>query len=499
MAALLRSRFVGGSILKVADLNPLVLKAEYAVRGQILQRAMEIEADIKAGNAKWPFDRVVRCNIGNPQALGQTPPKFARQVLSMIMNPELLATGVSSYSTEVLERARTYATAIKGGVGAYSDSKGVRIVRDEVAAFIEQRDGYPSDPEAIYLTDGASAGVRHLTQLLLRGPQDAILAPSPQYPLYSALATLGNGSIAPYYLDEEADWSVAVDELERAYAAAAKAGNIPRGLVIINPGNPTGASLTREALDGIVHFCQRRDLVLLADEVYQENVYGTAPPFVSLKKVMRDLRADDVPLVSFHSISKGFTGECGLRGGYFELANFRTDVRAQLTKLASISLCSNVVGQIGVGLMVNPPTSPEEKSAYEADRDAKLDSLERRAELVADALNALPGVSCARAQGALYLFPNIEVPPKAVDAAAAAGLQPDAFYSLRMLESTGLVVVPGSGFGQKNGTWHFRTTFLPSPDDIESVVARLAGFHRGFLEEFADPAEPAHPSPSSDL
>lgn len=441
-----------GKPLSVNEVNPLVLEARYAVRGKILQRATEIEQELKESGHKWPFDRVVKCNIGNPQALGQTPPLFARQVLSLVMNPELLADPPSSYSKEVLERAREYYGATKGGVGAYSDSKGIRIVREQVARFIEKRDGIPSDPDSIFLTDGASGGVRHLTTLLLGGKGDAFLAPAPQYPLYSALATLGNGSLANYYLDEDADWGATVEELERAYSEAVQSGKTPKGLVVINPGNPTGASLSREGLEGVVRFCVEKNLVLLADEVYQENVYGDAPPFVSLKKIVHDLEAD-ITLVSFHSISKGFTGECGLRGGYFELVNTDRLVGEQLVKLASISLCSNLIGQVAVGLMVQPPESPRELRAYVDDRDEKLASLKRRAETVADALDALPGVTCHRAQGALYLFPSIQLPHKAVQAASDQGLQPDAFYSLKMLEATGLVVVPGSGFGQKNGTW----------------------------------------------
>jgi len=117
-----------------------------------------------------------------------------------------------------------------------------------------------------------------------------------------------------------------------------------------------------------VRFVEKRPgLVLAADEVYQENVYGDAPPFISFKKIVREL-GSKIPLVSFHSISKGFTGECGLRGGYFELTNIDTAVKAHLTKLASVSLCSNTMGQVAVGLMVNPPTSGPELKAYEKEK-----------------------------------------------------------------------------------------------------------------------------------
>merc|ERR1719333_1182895 len=274
---------------------------------------------------KSPFKEIVRCNIGNPQALGQPPPAFARAVLSQVVLPK------SKGSKQVRERADAYRAALRGGVGAYSDSQGVSLVREEVATFISDRDGYDASPDDIFLTDGASAGVRHLTQLLVSGPQDGVLAPAPQYPLYSATTTLFDGTLGSYYLDEAADWAAPVQELKKAYDDVVEKGATPKLLVIINPGNPTGASLPRASLEAIVRFVEKRPgLVLAADEVYQENVYGDAPPFISFKKIVRELNSK-IPLVSFHSISKGFTGECGLRGGYFELTNIDAAVKAQLT------------------------------------------------------------------------------------------------------------------------------------------------------------------------
>ena len=474
------------------EVNPLVIEAQYAVRGAILARAQEIEKELKEPSlaSKWPFTRVVRCNIGNPQALGQLPPAFARQVLSLVMNPSLMTSAAASFDPEALSRAEKYLEATTGGVGAYSDSKGIALVREEVAKFIELRDGFPADPEMIFLTDGASAGVRHVTQALIRKPSDAILTPFPQYPLYSALTTLSNGSLAPYYLDEVDDWGVALGELERAYAEAVTQGKTPRALVVINPGNPTGALLDATLLGKIVDFARKYDLVLLADEVYQENVYGAAGHgFISLKKILRQKAYTDVSLVSFHSISKGVSGECGIRGGYLELVNVPDTVVDQLVKLASISLCSNVPGQIGVGLMVNPPSATSEAGQRDLkDKAKKMESLEKRSLRIATALDALPGVTCAPAEGALYLFPNVLLPPKAVEAAATKNIAPDALYSLSLLEATGLVVVPGSGFGQKNGTFHFRTTFLPQADEIDSVLKRLADFHNNFLATYASPS-----------
>ena len=238
-------------------------------------------------------------------------------------------------------------------------------------------------------------------------------------------------------------------------------------------------------------------------QVYQENVFAGAPPFTSCRAALKQLatgeaaaadgadaaadarRAAALQLVSFHSTSKGYTGECGLRGGYFECVGLSNGVRNELIKMASVCLCSNVPGQFAAGLMVNPPRGASASATrHAAERDGILTSLERRARRVRAALDALPGIDCNEAQGALYLFPRITLPPRAVAAAAAKGVAPDAFYALALLEATGVVVVPGSGFGQAEGTFHFRTTFLPPEDQIDTVLGLVGQFHRAFVAEY---------------
>lgn len=232
----------------------------------------------------------------------------------------------------------------------------------------------------------------------------------------------------------------------------------------------------------------------------QTNIYGSTP-FTSFKQVVSDLKSP-VELFSFHSTSKGFLGECGQRGGYVECVNIDQGVRTQLLKLASISLCSNLTGQIMTGLMVNPPKPGQPSYAkYSLERDSISQSLKRRADKLSAALNKLSGTTCNQVEGALYAFPQIRLPQKAVDAARAAGKAPDAFYCLELLANTGVVVVPGSGFGQResvifltcsshlfsfcSGTYHFRTTILPSEADLDSVLSRMAVFHEGFMHKYA--------------
>jgi aspartate/methionine/tyrosine aminotransferase len=221
----------------------------------------------------------------------------------------------------------------------------------------------------------------------------------------------------------------------------------------------------------VLDFARAHGLSVLADEVYQENVYRPGDRFVSFASVLVRRGILDVPLFSFHSVSKGFFGECGHRGGYLECRNVPADVMAEVEKLQSVALCANSAGQLVTWMMVRPPR-PGEPSFELFDRERReiLESLRGRAALLEKGLNAIPGIQCNALTGAMYAFPRITLPPGATDAG----------YCLALLEETGICVVPGSGFGQLPGTFHFRTTILPPVDEIETVVRRLGEFHASF-------------------
>lgn len=254
------------------SMNQHLLDTRYAVRGEVLDVAMALKKRLAdhPDDHGLPFDEVISCNIGNPQALGQPPPKFNRQVMSLVTNPELLETATNAFVPEAIARAKNYldrmgqgacirdrhVTAddpgvlslvgkyrggsmtsgrstlschannqslafclLAGGIGAYSNSKGIAVVREEVADFIERRDGFPSSTDDIFLTNGASEAVRNIMHAMLRGgnQRDGVLVPIPQYPLYSALTKLFDGELLGYYLDENQGWGLVLDELERAY------------------------------------------------------------------------------------------------------------------------------------------------------------------------------------------------------------------------------------------------------------------------------------------
>ena len=477
--------------LDKSTINPCVLNAQYAVRGELAIRAEELKEQIKSGNGgELGFDNVVHANIGNPQQLDQKPITFFRQVVSLCEYPELLdgkheAVVSKLYPTDAVARAKELMAEI-GSVGAYSATPGIGQIRRHVAEYITRRDGDSvpaSKSDNVYLTAGASATVHLLCQLMLSESNIGVMIPIPQYPLYTAALALYDGKAVPYYLDEEASWSTTQESMRKAYDEATAKGIEVRAMVVINPGNPTGASLKEEDIKTALEFCAEHDLVCIADEVYQVNVLPDSPPFTSFRKVLlsNDHLKDAVQLASLHSTSKGIIGECGQRGGYVEYLNFTQDAREQIYKVASIALCPPVSGQIMVDMMVKPPSQGDVSyDQYIAERDNIADTLRHRAEQLYDAFTKMEGVSCQKPMGAMYLFPQITLPQKAIDQGQKENRSGDAFYAMRLLEKTGICVVPGSGFGQKPGTLHFRTTFL-APGDF---AQRMTKFHAEFMDEF---------------
>eukprot|EP00475_Leptophrys_vorax_P045526 TRINITY_DN9475_c0_g1_i1.p1 TRINITY_DN9475_c0_g1~~TRINITY_DN9475_c0_g1_i1.p1 ORF type:complete len:374 (+),score=90.86 TRINITY_DN9475_c0_g1_i1:626-1747(+) len=344
----------------------------------------------------------------------------------------------------------------------------------------------------IYLTAGASSAVQMIISMMISDSKDALMIPIPQYPLYSATLAMCGGQGVGYFLDENSCWGFSGDELEDAISTAkTRDGFNVRGLVLINPGNPTGQCVSEEMLERVLLFCNKHQLVLFADEVYQENVYSSGKKFTSVRKVLNRFHVQgkllDQQVVSFHSVSKGFLGECGMRGGFMHVTGFEESVKMEIYKQASTSLCSSVIGQVMVGLMVNPPKQGEESfEVYNKEKTNIISSLQRRATKLANALNdpSLEGLSCTEVEGAMYAFPQVTLPPKAIESAKKEGQLPDTFYCTKLLEATGIVVVPGSGFKQKENTWHFRTTILPPENAMDAVIERLGKFHKQFMKTY---------------
>lgn len=391
---------------------------------------------------------ILYTNIGNPHQVGQKPITYYRQVLALCDLPA--EQGVDHpniyqiFPKDVVDRAKEYRKIVgPAGTGAYTHSQGLLGLRKHVAEYIQNRDGYPAYPGNVFLTNGASAGIGMVLQGILASNNDAVMIPIPQYPIYSALiAKLGGGQLG-YYLDESMNWAVSREELDKQLAKATKEGLEVKALAMINPGNPSGNVMTHCDIQVITEFCAENGIVLLADEVYQTNVYAEGAEFVSAKKVALDCGLKNLQLVSFHSTSKGLVGECGRRGGYMELHHVDPYVISQLYKLASSELCSGVVGQIMTSLMVRPPNPGDESyDLFQEENTRIFEGLKERSQKLVKGLNSIPGITCERADGAMYAFPKVDVPEKAIEKAKELGTTPDNLYALSLLEETGICVVP---------------------------------------------------------
>eukprot|EP00096_Caligus_rogercresseyi_P009820 TRINITY_DN3417_c0_g1_i1.p1 TRINITY_DN3417_c0_g1~~TRINITY_DN3417_c0_g1_i1.p1 ORF type:complete len:529 (-),score=164.11 TRINITY_DN3417_c0_g1_i1:129-1715(-) len=474
--------------LNIDNLNPCIKTMEYAVRGPLVIRATEIEKEILSG-AQKPFPDVIKANIGDAHAMGNAPIKFLRQVLALVTYPELLDS--PDFPEDAKKRAKLIRDGCRNGsVGSYSDSAGIEIIRRHVVDYIEKRDGgIKSDWTNVLLCAGASEGIRAIMKLITNpnggSKRPGVMIPIPQYPLYSASLAEYNMTQVGYYLNEAKNWSLDIPELERSLSEARKTCD-PRAIVIINPGNPTGQVLSRQNIEDVIKFAHSEKLFIFADEVYQDNVYAEGSAFHSFKKVLFEMGDpyDKMEMASFMSCSKGYMGECGIRGGYTEIINFDPQVKAMLLKSMSAKLCPTVVGQACMDVVVNPPVPGEPSyEEFEAQKNKILSGLAEKAKFVADTFNSIEGFSCNVVQGAMYAFPQIHLPPKAVQKAEEAGQKADVYYAFQLLENTGICIIPGSGFGQVPGTYHFRTTILPQKQFLISMLDRLREFHLKFLKD----------------
>lgn len=468
------------------------------MRGKVVIKADEINAQMqKSPDAHpYPFDHIVFTNIGNPHSVGQKFLTWPRQVMALVDLPEEVGVdhplAGEMFPKDAIERAKVIKKGLDGhGSGAYTHSQGPLLFRQEICDFIAKRDSLEAesmDPSNIFMTNGASSGIEMVLNALIADSTSGVMIPIPQYPIYSATIDRFGGNKVGYYLDESNGWDMNLEELERSLEEARSQGIDVNSFVLINPGNPTGQVLGKEAIRDIVKFCSKHNLVLLADEVYQENVYDDNAEFYSCREAAKDTGLDEseaLELVSFHSTSKGLFGECGRRGGYMELTGFDPGIKDQIYKLASANLCSNVPGQIMTSLMVNGPKEGDESyELHEREMKDIFVSLKARAKIVGDGFNEIPGFSCQNVQGAMYCFPSVQIPPSAIKYAESKGVTPDTLYAVSLLESTGICVVPGSGFGQEEGRFGFRTTFLPSEEEMVRVVKAFGTHYIQFCERF---------------
>ena len=334
------------------------------------------------------------------------------------------------------------AKAMRDGKNGYSASSGVGEAVTAIRGEAERKG--IKDIQDIFVTSGVSECVDIcLAALLNEG--ETVLTPSPEYPLYSAVLSKLEAPLCPYDLDEENGWAPDIAEIESKITPKV------RGIVVINPNNPTGALYTRETLQQIIDLARRHNLVIFADEIYDKLLLDAKPhiPLASL--------ASDVTIITFGGLSKSYVAP-GWRIGWGivsgDTACSKPYVEA-INKLLRSRLCASQPMQWAI------------KPALEGPQDHLKEvnaKLRTRRDITMDWVKSDPRVSCVKPEGAFYAFPKINIP------------EDDLSFVTKLLREKHVLVVHGSGFGQKPGTKHFRAVFLPQDDVLKKAYASISDF-----------------------
>eukprot|EP01015_Nassula_variabilis_P001611 TRINITY_DN10873_c0_g1_i8.p1 TRINITY_DN10873_c0_g1~~TRINITY_DN10873_c0_g1_i8.p1 ORF type:complete len:310 (+),score=54.91 TRINITY_DN10873_c0_g1_i8:152-1081(+) len=308
--------------------------------------------------------------------------------------------------------------------------------------------------------------------------------------MYSAVITLQGGTAVPYFLDEDNAWQIKISDLESSISEYKQKGIKPKLLVVINPGNPTGQIFSDKTIQEFIKFAHKHNLTIIADEVYQQNIFKKGAEFHSFRKVVTHMPEpyNKVQILSLNSISKGYTGDCGFRGGYVEAVNVDKKVWEELTKIKDVFNLPTI-GGIALDLAVNPPKKGREADEtveqFEKEKQDILSSLKRRAEMCTDYLNKMDNLKSNPVDGAMYAFPQIFFGKGALKEAERRQVHPELMYCMEALEKTGVVTVPGNGFGERPDTYHFRTTTLVLPEPLlHEAFKRFHDFNKWFHQEY---------------
>ncbi|WP_433335555.1 pyridoxal phosphate-dependent aminotransferase [Spirillospora sp. CA-294931] len=384
----------------------------YDIRGPVLKRAKQLEAE---------GQRILKLHIGNPAPFGfEAPPELLQDMIRNLPDAH-----------------------------GYSDSKGILPARRAIVQRYEDQGVTGLDVEDVYLGNGVSELIVMTLQALL-DDGDEVLIPAPDYPLWTAAVSLCGGTPVHYLCDESADWAPSLDDIEAKLTARTRA------LVLINPNNPTGAVYTREVLQGLVELARRRGLIIFADEIYDRILYDGAE-HVSVASL-----APDLLCLTFGGLSKNYR-VAGFRSGWVVLSGPKRHAESYiegLDILANMRLCPNVPGQhaiqaaLGGHQSIQDLVLPTGRLGEQRDRAWKL-------------LNDIPGVSCVRPQGALYVFPRLD--PEMYP------IEDDVRFAFDLLERQKILVVQGTGFNWP-ATDHLRIVTLQHADDLEDAVGRLSDF-----------------------
>ena len=384
----------------------------YDVRGPIVEVAKQMEDE---------GQKIIKLNIGNLAPFGFDAPEEIQ--LDMIRN-------------------------LPNSSG-YSDSKGIFSARKAVMHETQKQGILGVGLDDIYLGNGASELISMATMALL-DVDDEVLVPSPDYPLWTAAVSLAGGRPVHYVCDEANGWMPNLADIR------AKITPRTKGLVVINPNNPTGALYNVALLQALVDMAREHGLVLLADEVYDKVLYEDAQhtAIASL--------STDVLTITFNSLSKSYRA-CGYRAGWMVVSGDKRVARDYLegvNMLANMKLGSNVPGQFAIQTALG---------GYQSINDLTKPGgrLRRQRDLAYELITAIPGVSCVKPKAALYMFPKLDP--------VMYPIQDDRQFFMEVLKSTRVMLVQGSGFNFPDQQ-HFRIVFLPHEADLREAIERLAQF-----------------------
>ena len=396
----------------------------YDIRGPIMDRARQMEED---------GHKIIKLNIGNLAVFGFDAPEEIQQ--DMIRN-------------------------LPNSAG-YSDSKGIFAARKAVMHETQKQGIQGVLLDDIYLGNGASELIVMATNALLDNG-DELLLPSPDYPLWTAAASLSGGTPVHYSCDEANGWMPDLNDIRAKVTARTK------GIVVINPNNPTGALYSDELLQGIVKIAREHGLVIFADEVYDKVLYD------GVKHTPLGSLSQDVLTLTFNSLSKSYRS-CGYRAGWMVISGDKKRARDYiegLNMLSNMRLCANVPGQWAIQTALGGHQSINELVG-EGGR------LRKQRDLAHQLITAIPGVSCVKPRAALYMFPKLD--PKIYP------VQDDQDFFLQLLEETKVMLVQGTGFNWPDAD-HFRIVFLPHEDDLREAIGRVARFLEGARKRFGTEA-----------
>jgi len=398
--------------LKTLKKSAKLANVLYDIRGPIMDAAKQMEEE---------GQKIIKLNIGNLAVFGFDAPEEVQQ--DMIRNLPQSA--------------------------GYSDSKGIFAARKAVMHYTQQQGIAGVTLDDIYLGNGASELIAMATNALL-SDGDELLLPAPDYPLWTAVTSLSGGTPVHYLCDEASGWMPNLDDIR------AKITKNTKGIVVINPNNPTGALYSDDLLRSIVEIAREHGLVILADEVYDKVLYDGA------KHTAIGSLSNDVLTLTFNSLSKSYRS-CGYRAGWLVVSGDKlaaADYIEGLNMLSNMRLCANVPGQWAVQTALG---------GYQSINDLVGEGgrLRRQRDLAYELITAIPGVSCVKPTAALYMFPKLD--PKVYP------IEDDREFFLELLKETKVMLVQGTGFNWATPD-HFRIVFLPHEEDLREAINRIARF-----------------------